>query len=151
MTKKRTRDPLPTVVVPLSRVKARLDVNLRATPIDADTIDSTHLHPTVPCGVKVIVCHLHTGNCVVLRPYDTALIGRSSASDIVVNDGCVSRCHCSIVMHGHELRISDFSKHGTFVNGTRISKWVLVNHNDIVTLGAADCVPPLIVQFLVDA
>jgi hypothetical protein len=50
-------------------------------------------------------------------------VGRSSDNDVVVQDGCVSRRHCAILVHvssGCELH-DTASKNGTFVNGERLT------------------------------
>jgi hypothetical protein len=50
-------------------------------------------------------------------------VGRSADNDVVVQDGCVSRRHCAILVHitsGCELH-DTASKNGTLLNGTRIS------------------------------
>jgi hypothetical protein len=50
-------------------------------------------------------------------------VGRSSDNDVVVQDGCVSRRHCAILVHvstGCELH-DTASKNGTFLNGVRLT------------------------------
>jgi pSer/pThr/pTyr-binding forkhead associated (FHA) protein len=50
-------------------------------------------------------------------------VGRSGDNDVVVQDGCVSRRHCAILVHvtsGCELH-DTASKNGTFLNGARLS------------------------------
>jgi pSer/pThr/pTyr-binding forkhead associated (FHA) protein len=50
-------------------------------------------------------------------------VGRSADNDVVVEDGCVSRRHCAILVHvssGCELH-DTASKNGTFVNGVRLT------------------------------
>lgn len=50
-------------------------------------------------------------------------IGRSADNDVVVEDGCVSRRHCAILVHvssGCELH-DTASKNGTLVNGVRLA------------------------------
>ena len=142
MSKKRPGDDVvPLTIVPLSRLKAKLDADSRATPIDTGIIEPTQLHPNVPSNLKAAVRSM-TGQLFVLRPHETALIGRSPTADIVINHALTSRWHCSIIMHGDGLRISNMSRFGTFVNGTRVSETRLV-HDDMITLGADDSLPTL--------
>jgi pSer/pThr/pTyr-binding forkhead associated (FHA) protein len=50
-------------------------------------------------------------------------IGRSADNDVVVEDGCVSRRHCAILVHvtsGCELH-DTASKNGTLLNGVRLA------------------------------
>lgn len=143
MSKKRPHHHVVSpAIVPLSRVKAKLNDDSRATPIDTDIIDSTQLHPNVPSTMSAVV-RSTTGHVFVLRPHETALIGRSRTADIMINHTSTSRWHCCIIMRGDGLRISNMSRFGTFVNGTRVTETLLV-HDDIITLGAEDSVPTLI-------
>jgi hypothetical protein len=51
-------------------------------------------------------------------------IGRSEENDVVIQDGCVSRRHCAILVHvssGCELH-DTASKNGTFLNGVRLAR-----------------------------
>lgn len=64
-----------------------------------------------------------------------ALIGRSFNAKVRPDDRWVSREHCEIDELGGGLVIRDLqSKHGTFVNGLRIDKTVLLPGDD-VTIG----------------
>jgi hypothetical protein len=50
-------------------------------------------------------------------------IGRSNDNDVIVEDGCVSRRHCAILVHvssGCELH-DTASKNGTLLNGARLA------------------------------
>jgi hypothetical protein len=50
-------------------------------------------------------------------------VGRFADNDVIVQDGCVSRRHCAILVHlrsGCELH-DTASKNGTYINGVRIS------------------------------
>jgi hypothetical protein len=50
-------------------------------------------------------------------------LGRSTDNDVVVDDGCVSRRHCAILVHvtsGCELH-DTASKNGTYLNGVRLA------------------------------
>lgn len=58
-------------------------------------------------------------------PLKTGLntIGRLPDNDVVVQDACVSRRHCAIVVHaGDGCEVHDVaSKNGTYVNGQRLN------------------------------
>jgi len=63
--------------------------------------------------------------------------GRSSQSNVVINDIKVSRVHCQIIQHDNgSFGIADFgSTNGTYVNGQRITGEVQLNWNDTVQIG----------------
>ncbi len=66
------------------------------------------------------------------------LIGRQPESHIIVRDSRVSRSHARIVAENGEYVIEDCgSRHGTFVNGRRISRQVL-RDSDTIDFGAQD-------------
>ncbi|QEG29459.1 Transcriptional regulatory protein EmbR [Gemmata obscuriglobus] len=63
-------------------------------------------------------------------------IGRLPDNDVVVNDECVSRRHCAIVVHS-DLRceLHDVaSKNGTILNGRRIPQPTKLQSGDQITL-----------------
>ena len=65
-------------------------------------------------------------------------IGRQPDSDLIVRDSRASRTHARILVENGEYVIEDGgSRHGTFVNGTRITRHVLQN-SDRIELGAQD-------------
>jgi hypothetical protein len=63
--------------------------------------------------------------------------GRSSSSDIVINDRLVSRVHCQIIQYDNgSFGIADFgSTNSTYVNGRRIARTKPLNRNDTVRIG----------------
>lgn len=70
---------------------------------------------------------------------DIIFIGRSSSSDIVVNDKKVSRRHTRITYSNGIYIIEDLnSKNGTYVNGSRISGARHLNPGDIVKMGNSE-------------
>ena len=65
-------------------------------------------------------------------------IGRKTDKDLVLSDPRVSRDHAQIVLENNELWLVDLgSKHGTFVNGQRVTKHRL-KPNDRMEFGAQD-------------
>lgn len=61
--------------------------------------------------------------------------GRSDQADWVLDDRWVSRLHCRIEMNGDGLFLIDLaSKHGTFVNGEKITRSAL-QQGDRVSIG----------------
>ena len=75
-----------------------------------------------------------------LLPLDTdrCTLGSSSDSDLVVEDGSVSRVHALFERLGGVWFVEDLgSRNGTYVNGQRISGRRLVRPGDEVRLGVA--------------
>jgi len=69
------------------------------------------------------------------RESQTLRIGRSPASDIVLDDASVSRRHAVIVHRGGRAMIlDDRSLNGVFVNGERVGEAVL-NDGDGIAIG----------------
>ena len=65
-------------------------------------------------------------------------IGRQPESDLIVRDSRVSRTHARIVSEdGHYLIEDCGSRHGTYLNGKRVTRQVLQN-SDRIELGAQD-------------
>jgi len=63
------------------------------------------------------------------------IIGRDETSDLRVDDDFVSRQHAVILRRGGMTLIADLkSRNGTYVNGKRVKRLVLVN-SDIISLG----------------
>lgn len=74
------------------------------------------------------------------------IIGRGSASGIVLNDTQVSRAHATLTAEGGAIVVTDSSSNGTFVNGARQQRATLQNGDQLriggttftVTLAAAE-------------
>ncbi|HEY5257948.1 MAG TPA: FHA domain-containing protein [Candidatus Baltobacteraceae bacterium] len=65
------------------------------------------------------------------------VVGRSSAADVVVMDGEVSRRHARFETQNGVVYVSDAgSSNGTFLNGRRLDGAVEVRPNDAIDLGA---------------
>ena len=62
-------------------------------------------------------------------------IGRSSSTDIQIDNLAVSKRHARIIKHRHQYTVEDLnSTNGTFLNDKRIVSAIL-KHNDLVTIG----------------
>src|ERR1700733_10413385 len=65
-------------------------------------------------------------------------IGRQPESDLIIRDSRVSRVHSRIVLEGGRYVIEDAgSRHGTLVNGKKVTRHVLAN-SDRVEFGIPD-------------
>jgi len=51
-------------------------------------------------------------------------IGRAPDCDVIIEDGCISRRHCVILVHtGNHCEVHDVaSKNGTYLNGTKLAR-----------------------------
>ena len=68
----------------------------------------------------------------------TIRIGRSTDSDLVINDAEMSRQHAQLVQQDDGYAIQDLgSTNGTFVNSQRISSMVPIYSGDVVAFGEA--------------
>lgn len=66
-------------------------------------------------------------------------IGRSRASDVVVDDPAVSRNHCVLLRRKEGWFVTDTgSKSGTYINGKPIRKRTQVLIDDVITVGNSD-------------
>jgi pSer/pThr/pTyr-binding forkhead associated (FHA) protein len=63
------------------------------------------------------------------------IVGRSSQADVRLNDRWVSRRHCEIDQIDGRVVLRDLgARHGTYVNGNRVSEAVL-NTGDTIRIG----------------
>ena len=54
----------------------------------------------------------------------------------VIGDGRVSKLHCAIIRRGDKLYLKDEgSRNGTYLNGVRIDKPVVIQRDDIIGIG----------------
>lgn len=74
--------------------------------------------------------------------YDAVGIGRSQDGSMyekflpVIGDGRVSKLHCAIIRRGDKLYLKDEgSRNGTYLNGVRIDRPVVIQRDDIIGLG----------------
>ena len=64
------------------------------------------------------------------------LIGRSRDCDVQCDDTGISRRHCEIVLHPDRITVRDLgSRHGTFVDGKKISGEGVAHTGSVGTLG----------------
>jgi len=70
------------------------------------------------------------------KPYYT--LGRGQTCDIIIDEACVSRKHCQIVVKNERYHLlDDDSRNGTYVNGERVGNIpVLLQDGDEISLGA---------------
>jgi pSer/pThr/pTyr-binding forkhead associated (FHA) protein len=76
-----------------------------------------------------------------LLPGQPRTMGRATRSDFIVDAPLVSRCHCRLEpTDDGQLHVEDLeSTNGTFVNGRRVERAVLVP-GDVVRMGRAELV-----------
>ena len=74
--------------------------------------------------------------------YDAVGIGRSQDGNMyekflpVIGDGRVSKLHCAIIRRGDKLYLKDEgSRNGTYLNGVRIDRPVVIQRDDIIGIG----------------
>lgn len=73
--------------------------------------------------------------CISLKNNATIHIGRGNNNNIIIPNINVSRSHVAIRCNGSEVTISDLnSSNGTLVNGSRITKTMLLNDEDVIRL-----------------
>jgi hypothetical protein len=70
---------------------------------------------------------------------DEALVGRSSACTIVINDPRVSRRHARFYVERSQLVVEDLgSRNGTIVNDVTIRQAIVLSHHDVVCIGGGE-------------
>lgn len=74
--------------------------------------------------------------------YDTVGVGRGKDGSMyekylpIIGDGRVSKLHCAIVHRGDKLYLKDEgSRNGTYLNGERIDRPVVIQRDDIIGVG----------------
>lgn len=74
--------------------------------------------------------------------YDNVGIGRSRSNSVfekylsVPDDPRVSKVHCAIIQNEGKLYLKDLgARNGTYLNGKRISQPVLIQRDDVISLG----------------
>lgn len=79
------------------------------------------------------------GSSTPLKHWEN-VIGRASSADIVVNLGSVSRSHGTLVRDARGTwKYNDLnSKNGSYINGVRVKKPMILQPGDVLTLGGAN-------------
>jgi ABC-type multidrug transport system ATPase subunit/pSer/pThr/pTyr-binding forkhead associated (FHA) protein len=73
------------------------------------------------------------------RTTGSATVGRAKTNTVVVDDALASRVHAVLALSPAGLEIRDNnSSNGTFVNGTLITRAVMLRDGDVVTIGNTD-------------
>jgi ABC transport system ATP-binding/permease protein len=73
------------------------------------------------------------------RMTGSATVGRAKTNTVVVDDALASRVHAVLALSPAGLEIRDNnSSNGTFVNGTLITRAVMLRDGDVVTIGNTD-------------
>lgn len=74
--------------------------------------------------------------------YDAVGIGRSQDGSMyekflsIIGDGRVSKLHCAVIRRGDKLYLKDEgSRNGTYLNGVRIDRPVVIQRDDIIGIG----------------
>jgi len=93
----------------------------------------------MPASVPRIIVRDASGNEREVEIAHTPFtLGRQSDNDLVLLDNRISRRHASILKDGHDYLLQDAgSRHGTFVNGERVTSYTL-RSGDQISLGVAD-------------
>ena len=73
-----------------------------------------------------------------IREKESLRVGRAIDCDIrLFRDQQVSRQHCMLLADEQTVRVTDIgSKHGTFVNGTRIQRSTELTDGDVIQVGS---------------
>ena len=54
----------------------------------------------------------------------------------IIGDGRVSKLHCAVIRRGDKLYLKDEgSRNGTYLNGVRIDRPVVIQRDDIIGIG----------------
>jgi transcriptional regulator with GAF, ATPase, and Fis domain len=87
-------------------------------------------------GVPTLIALFGPKRGVRLELEDSALVGRSSAADLQLIDGKVSREHCRLTVNDGQVFVEDLgSQNGTYVNGQAIRGRAPLQRNDELAVG----------------
>jgi len=90
---------------------------------------------TIDADPRLILTHRRKTLQRVVLNKTRLSIGRNERCDLRITSDIVSRRHAMLFRNGSATIVVDLkSKHGTFVNGKRVTKKVLIN-NDIIAVG----------------
>jgi pSer/pThr/pTyr-binding forkhead associated (FHA) protein len=74
-----------------------------------------------------------------LLPGSIKTIGRATGADFIVDATMVSRVHCRLTAGSEEIELEDLdSTNGTFVNGRRVDRRMLVKAGDRIGVGRVE-------------
>jgi len=74
-----------------------------------------------------------------LTPGSIKTVGRATGADFIVDATMVSRVHCRLTAGTAEIELEDLdSTNGTFVNGKRVEKRMLVKAGDRIGVGRVE-------------
>ena len=74
-----------------------------------------------------------------LTPGSIKTVGRATGADFIVDATMVSRVHCRLTAGAAEIELEDLdSTNGTFVNGRRVEKRMLVKAGDRIGVGRVE-------------
>ncbi|MCH8205880.1 MAG: FHA domain-containing protein [Chloroflexi bacterium] len=98
-----------------------------------------HLSPVQGDQAALVVEGGPNSGAIISLPSGTAVLGRQSDNDIVVDDAGTSRRHAAIHQGDEGYYLADLgSRNGTSVNGRRIDGEYLLMHGDVIRLGGGD-------------
>src|SRR6187549_3887969 len=74
-----------------------------------------------------------------ILPGGVRTVGRATGADFIVDATMVSRVHCRLTAGAAEIELEDLdSTNGTFVNGKRVEKRMLVKAGDRIGVGRVE-------------
>ncbi|MCA9610019.1 MAG: FHA domain-containing protein, partial [Myxococcales bacterium] len=90
-----------------------------------------------PLRTSLVVYHGATAEVVPLESGESLVIGRAAPSDLVIEDGSLSRRHARFLREDEGVVVEDLdSTNGTWFHGTRLEAPVTLHPGDAVTLGS---------------
>ena len=91
---------------------------------------------------KIVLEDIDSWDKYTFTFYDTVGIGRGKDGSMyekylpIMGDGRVSKIHCAIIHRGDKLYLKDEgSRNGTYLNGERIDRPVVLQRDDIIGIG----------------
>ncbi len=105
---------------------------------ESPAFDHTVIHNADGVADNQLACWLHDGEFIYPLKVGVNTLGRSEDNDVVVEDACVSRRQCAILVHVNETcEVHDTaSKNGTYVNGARLSGPTALKSGDEIRISA---------------
>ncbi len=129
-SQKRRRAPAPKSPAVRSRVTHIFEVEM-PEPEPFSTVEI----PFVPCCLSVTSGPL-AGTVMEVKEGQPLVVGRLSDCDLIIDsDPTISRKQCQIEFNPPTCRVTDFSRHGTFVNG-HMEQSAPLEHEDEIQIGS---------------